>query len=131
MRTRQQDSSIGATIVRPLLWGALAGVLVCVVLLALMAAVLSTGGVPKTAATTLAIAAAVVGAAVGGFLAARLRGKNGWLFGALCGFILFLLTMAVGFSLLQQIRGGTALLKMVLMSVAGAVGGMFGVNRRR
>ena len=131
MRSRQQDSSVVYKIVRPLLWGALAGVLSCLLLLLLMAAVLAVGDVPKTAVTPLAVSAAVVGAGVGGFVTARLRGENGLLFGALCGLLLFVLVMAVGFSLLQQIRGGYALLKLALMLAAGAIGGVLGVNRRR
>lgn len=131
MRTRQQESSVVYRVVRPLLWGTLVGVLSCLLLLLLMAAVLSTGDISKAAVTPLAVSAATAGAAVGGFLTARLRGENGLLFGAACGFILFLLVMLAGFIMLHQLRGGYALLKLGLMLAAGAVGGIVGVNRRR
>lgn len=131
MRSRQQDSNAVYRIVRPLLWGTLSGIVTCLLVLLLMAAVLAAGDIPKAAVTPLAVAAAVIGSAVGGFVTARLRGENGLLFGAACGLALFVLVMAVGFTLLHQIRGGYVLLKLVLMLIAGAVGGILGVNRRR
>lgn len=131
MRAKQNDPSTAYRWVRPLLWGALAGVAVCLLLLLLMAAVLAAGDIPKPAVTPLAVSAAVAGAAVGGFVSARLRGENGLVCGALCGLILFLAVMAAGFSLLRQVRGGYALLKLALMLAAGAAGGVIGVGRRR
>lgn len=131
MRSKQNDSSTVYRWVRPLLWGALTGAVVCLLLLLLMAAVLAAGDVPKPAVTPLAVSAAVVGAAAGGFVSARLRGENGLICGALCGLILFLAVMVAGYSLLRQIRGGYALLKLALMLAAGAVGGVIGVGRRR
>ena len=131
MRSRQQDSSAVYRIVRPLLWGMLIGMISCLLLLLLMAAVLAAGDIPKTAITPLAVSAAVVGAVIGGFLTARLRGENGLLFGAVCGVLLYIVVMIVGFSIMHELRGGYALLKLSLMLLAGAVGGVLGVNGRR
>ncbi len=131
MRSRQQESSAIYRVVRPLLWGVLVGVVSCLLVLLLMAAVLAAGDIARSAITPLAVSAAVFAALVGGFLTARLRGENGWLFGAACGLILYVLVMLTGLVMTHQLKGGYAFLKLALMVLAGAVGGVLGVNRRR
>ncbi|MBQ2779989.1 MAG: TIGR04086 family membrane protein [Clostridia bacterium] len=131
MRSRQQESSATYRVLRPLLWGVLVGVVSCLLVLLMMAAVLAAGDIARSAITPLAVAAAVFAALVGGFLTARLRGEKGWLFGAACGLILYVLVMLTGLIMTQQLKGGYAFLKLVLMVLAGAVGGVLGVNRRR
>ena len=131
MRATQQDSSIVYRIARPLLWGVLAGAVACLLILLLMAAVIAAGEISKAAVTPMAVTAAVLGAAVSGFLTARLRGQKGLLFGALAACILCLIVTLVGVSLLQRFQTGYTLIKLLLMLSAGAVGGVLGVNRRR
>ena len=88
-------------------------------------------GIPQAAVTPMAVAAAAIGAFVGGFVAARIAKTRGILFGALCGLILYLLVMASGFAVLRDIRGTYAVVKLALMVVSAAVGGILGVNFRR
>lgn len=114
-----------------MLIGVAAGAVGCLVLLLVFAAILAAQDIPQAAVTPMAVAAAAIGAFVGGFVAARIAKTRGILFGALCGLILYLLVMASGFAVLRDIRGTYAVVKLALMVVSAAVGGILGVNFRR
>lgn len=117
--------------VRPLAVGMAVGLLVCLVLLAVFAAVMASGLLPSRAATPFALAAATLGSLFGGFAAARVARAHGLLLGAVCGLLLFLLITAVGFIAFPEASPTLLPLKAVLTVVAGALGGVWGVNVKR
>lgn len=129
MKSHKEETAVLQKWVRPMLFGAVAGALTCLAVLLLLAALLAARDVPQTAVTPMAVAAAAIGAFVGGFVAAKIAGEKGWLFGAACGLLLFLLILvAGGLSMLRDIRGSMLLTKLGVMLAAAAVGGMAGVN---
>ena len=131
MNTRDRSQSFFGRFIRPLLIGVAVGILVCTLLLLLMAAVIQRVDVPRGAALPLAVVAAAVGAFAGGLTAALISRQRGLLLGAISGLVLFLLVLLAGLARYAAVDGPTALLKAVVLVVAGAVGGVLGVNRRR
>lgn len=131
MKARSGKESVWEKIVRPLTVGTAVGVAACVVALLLMAGLMAAGTFPSRAVTLLALAAAGLGALVGGFVAARISRERGLLFGAGSGLFLFLLTLAAGLFLSPAGEMGLWLVKLAVTVVAGAVGGLLAVNTRR
>lgn len=114
--------------VRPALIGVIVGGLCCLLVLLMMAALLSAQDIPQVAVVPLAALATAAGALVGGFAAAKVSGKNGWLIGGVTALLLFLLTMVSGFGLFGQLNGGFILIKLAIMLACGMVGGIIAVN---
>ena len=131
MKYRQEESSLLSKWVRPLLIGLVTGSLGCISVLVLCAAVMAMQDIPQMAVTPLAVVAAAVGSVIGGFTCARITRSRGMLGGAACGVLLYFLIMIMGFSVLQDIRGWYALVKLLVMILGGAIGGVLGVNKRR
>ena len=129
--THKEETPFWGRMEKPVLIGVAVGAVGCLVLLLVFAAILAAQDIPQAAVTPMAVAAAAIGAFVGGFVAARIAKTRGILFGALCGLILYLLVMASGFAVLRDIRGTYAVVKLALMVVSAAVGGILGVNFRR
>lgn len=129
MKPRNEDALMVKQWIRPLGFGVVAGAIGCLLMLLLMAALLLAQDVPQTAVSPLALVAVATGAFVGGFTSARLAGQNGWLMGLLCGLMLFVLLLLVGgFALLDDPSGSQFLLKLAIVLVTAAVGGIVAVN---
>lgn len=127
MGTRKEVST-ATKILRPLWMGIGIGVIVCVVILLIAAAIMTTGMVPTAAVTPVALAAAAIGAFASGFVAAKVSRERGLLYGAGVGLLLFLFITVVGVVILHELRGTMMLLKAGLTIGFGALGGVLGVN---
>ena len=127
MGTRK-EVSVATKILRPLWLRVSVGVIVCVILLLIAAAVMATGMLPASAVTPVALATVTIGAFAGGFAAARVSRERGLLYGAGVGLLLFLLVTIVGMMTSQELRGTVMLLKAALTICFGALGGVLGVN---
>ncbi len=130
MGTRKEVST-ATKILRPIGVGIGVGVIVCAVILLIAAAIMTTGILPAAAVTPVALAAAAIGAFVGGFAAARSSHERGLLYGAGVGLLLFLLVTVVGMVTSQELRGTMMLLKAALTIGFGALGGVLGVNVKK
>lgn len=130
MKTPNRTHSRAGEIARPLAIGMLVGAIVSTVLLLIASVVMASYTLPSVATTPLALAAGGIGAVAGGFLTARSAGARGLLLGALCGFLLFLLTAIAGLGIWQELHGVETFIKFVVMTVGGAVGGLLGRRRR-
>lgn len=130
MSTRKEVST-ATKILRPLGVGIGIGVIMCAVILLIAAAIMTTGILPASAVTPVALAAAAIGAFVGGLAAAKLSRERGLLYGAGVGLSLFLLATIVGVAASQELRGTMMLLKAALMIGGGALGGVLGVNLKK
>ncbi len=131
MRSRKEEPVWLAGWARPLGIGAAVGVVACFLSLLLMAALLLTQDTPQNFVSPLALVALVTGCFAGGVTAARCTGQNGWLMGLLCGAALFLLLLlAGGFAPLRN-TATHPLLKLAVMLVSAAVGGIVGINLKR
>ena len=129
MGTRRE--SMAARLLRPLAWGVGIGTVVGTVLLLIAAAIMTTGALPVSVTTPIAMAVLAIMAFVGGFTAAVISRERGLLYGAAVGLLLFLLITVIGLAVLQELHGGTMLIKAALAIGLGALGGVLGVNAKR
>ena len=106
------------------------GLLVTAALLLLFSFVLSRWELPFSLLNPLVTAALVLGGGSAGFSVARMLRENGLLLGGLCGAVLFLL-LAMASAWSQSAFGMPALIKLVICTVSGAIGGVLGVNLRK
>ena len=116
---------------RAVLTGTAAGSALTFVLVLLAAwLVVKMQTVPYGAIVPVVLAAELMGAALGGWLCGRISRRYGLALGALCGFCMLVVFLLSGMS-----AGGTisavTLLRLSIAVTAGAIGGVFGVNRRR
>ncbi len=130
MRAQENNPSFFRQWLRPLLMGTAVGIIACVAVLMLMAALVQTVDVPRAAVVPLAITAGAVGAFAAGLTAALVSRRRGMVLGALCGLTLFLLVLLAGFARYTGVSGGMSLLKAAVLTVAGALGGVLGVNKK-
>ncbi len=131
MKTHDRSQTFFGCWVRPLLIGTAVGIVTCTLLLVIMAAVIQRVDIPRGMTQPLAISAAAVGSLTAGLTAAMLAGRRGLLLGAVTGLVLFLLVLLAGIARYTAVDGATSLLKLAVLTGAGAVGGVLGVNRRR
>ena len=102
------------------------GLLVTMVLLLLFSFLFCRQDLPLTLLNPLAAFSLLIGAFAAGYWASRSIGQRGMLTGASCGAALF-------FVLLIQTKAQvdlTALIKLAISLLSGAIGGVTGVNRR-
>lgn len=112
-------------------WGFLAGAIVCTAFLFLFAFVfVKIKSVPFSMVNVLAVICASLGAFVAGYIAVRVHKKNGLLYGAVSGFVLFLALTIVGFVVSRDKFTSLTLVKFAVLTLVGAIGGVLGVNKR-
>ena len=131
MSGRNGSPSVFERWVRPVLIGVAVGVIVCILLLLMMAAVVQTVDVPRRATMPLAVIAAAAGAFAAGLTASAVTGRRGLPVGAVCGLTMFLLILIAGFVRYSGVSGGYALIKLAALLVSGSVGGLLGMGLRR
>ncbi|MGI6265381.1 MAG: TIGR04086 family membrane protein [Acutalibacteraceae bacterium] len=131
MKESKDNADKTARIIRALGIGTVAGTLVCLAGLLIMAAVLTARDMPQSVVTPLAVIAAAFGALVGGFIAARVARGRGLLMGALTGALLYLLILLAGTIWFRDALGVGLLVKLAVLVVCGGVGGILGVNLRK
>ncbi len=117
-------------ILRPLLFGLCVGVVCCTLLLLAAACLLKSVDVPPGATAPIAVAAAAVSAFAGGWTTARTAHSRGLLMGGACGLLLFLIILLCGLCR-GGVDSGYAAIKLAVLTLSGAIGGVLGVNQKR
>ena len=118
----------------PLAWGMGGGLLTTLAGVVIAALVLTKRDVPASAAAPIATGCLSLGAAVAGFVAARLRGAQGLVAGALTGGALWLVTALVALFVSGPAFTLATPVRLALSVTLGGVAGVLGVNlaaRRR
>ena len=116
------------TLVKPLLFGAIFGLVIIILVLMLLALIMSFGVLPISAAPALSSVSVAIGAFFAGFIAAKKFGKNGILIGALCGAVLFALFTIIGLAAFATAPSASTLIRLIVFVTAAAVGGIIGVG---
>lgn len=128
MRTHNEESTIFASFIRPILIGVLVGALGFVLCLFVLAALGSGMNIPPALVIPLAIVAVAAAAFIGGFVSGKIARRNGWLVGSLSAFILFGISTLAGYSLFANASSGFLCTKAMIMLACGLVGGVIAVN---
>ena len=115
---------------RPAAVGVVCGAVICAVILALMALVVSVRTVPQSALDPVAVFALSVGAFASGFTCARIIRKNGLWCGFFTGVVFALVALLCGLAVPGNTWGLGALIKVAIMLLSSMLGGVLGVNTR-
>ncbi|MGN1457599.1 MAG: TIGR04086 family membrane protein [Acutalibacteraceae bacterium] len=112
--------------------GTVVGLVICMLILLVITFMLvKIQKFPETAVVPVAIFTACIGAFVGGYFSARVKKSNGLLMGAVCALVMFVVLLLVGIAFAGDIFGVVSLLRMGVMIISGAIGGVLGVNKHR
>lgn len=116
--------------IRRILISVLAAVAVMLVLAVLFALAMSFVTVPAMALNAVSIVLLALTGFISGYFASKAIRKNGLQIGLICGGILSFLLFVLSTSLSNDF-GWLCLSKMLVLIVAGAIGGVLGVNGKR
>ena len=101
------------------------------ILIFLMAAALTVGDVPAMLISPITVIFLAFGGFCGGFSSAKLCGEKGIFCGILSGTLFFVVAWIFGAVFENSGFGTAAIIKFVMIAVAGALGGIVGVNYGR
>lgn len=125
------ESSNYKNSLKSIIWGLLAGAAVCTIFLFLFAFIfVKIKSVPFSMVNTLAIICASLGGFSAGYITVRIHKKNGLLYGAAAGFALFSIITVVGFMVSRDKFTYLTLIRLLALTLMGAVGGVLAVNKR-
>ncbi|HIZ55550.1 MAG TPA: TIGR04086 family membrane protein [Firmicutes bacterium] len=116
---------------KPILAGMIVGIVITAVFLMLSALVMTSRDIPVSATSVMALGSGLAGALCGGYVSARLTGEKGLFFGALCGGILCVILLISSTVLMKGLPGTRFAVNAVALVVAGAIGGILGVNQKK
>lgn len=108
--------------------GAGIGMLSSAILIFMLAAALSIGDIPAMLFSPLTVIILALGGFAGGFASSKISGEKGIFCGAASGTVYFLLVWLFGAFFEYSGFGTAALIKSVMIIIAGALGGIIGVN---
>lgn len=118
------------SMLKPCLLGMGVSAAACAALLLLLAGLMTWCDIPPRFIDPLTIAAAAAATFVGGYICARGLRENGLFAGMGCGAVLFALLFLCSLPVTGTSFSPILPIKLLSMLLAGAAGGVFGVNRR-
>lgn len=91
---------------------------------------LISGTIPHSALRYIIVGVSSLSVFAGGYITARVTKSSGLLWGALCGFIFFLISTIPGMVKTADTLSLLTLLKIVAFIISGALGGIKAVNKK-
>ena len=131
VHSNQKEKTVFNKTMRSLLIGTASGVVSCIVLLFSFASVMVLRDIPQTIVAVFSVVAVALGSLIGAFVAAKMMKQNGMLIGICCGLILYGIIILANLSIGSVSMGMPALLKLALIAIASAIGGVMGVNSKK
>ncbi|QEY34075.1 TIGR04086 family membrane protein [Caproiciproducens galactitolivorans] len=117
--------------IKAIVIGSVTGALLSAILLGLAAlGFVSAGNFSHNVISPMMIALSVLAAFAAGFLTAKVSRKRGLAYGALSGLLLFILYLIAGLVASNEPVSFTAGMRMIVMILSGAIGGLLGVNKK-
>lgn len=117
--------------IRAIVIGSVAGALLSAILLGLSAlGFVSAGNFSQNVISPMMLALSVLGALTAGFVTAKVSHKRGLAYGAVSGLLLFILYLVAGLIASKEPVSVTAAMRMIVMILSGAIGGLLGVNKK-
>ncbi len=114
--------------IRPLIVGTVTAVIVTVSIILISALFFVIRDMPKASAMPIALVASGLGAFVGAVAAAKTMREQGIIIGGLTGFAMFAITLIVSLFASEGPLTAFTLIKFIVMTLSGALGGILGVN---
>lgn len=128
-RENSENAVLG--ILRPIIFGSVAGAFICAVLLAICAwAFVASKHLPQSILQIMVLVIVSISAFFSGFIAAKISHERGFFFGALAGLILYLLFFVCGLIVSNDSITIAALTRLLIMVIIGSIGGIIGVNKK-
>lgn len=124
----RQRQSLWTNIVLSVLFSAFAGAIIAVAFIAVFSLFVFFFMDSLQYISFFSTTALVVGASAAGFICGKRRRRNGLKEGILCGAVIYLLILIGGVILCST---AVSFKKLILLAVAGAIGGVMGVNSKR
>lgn len=128
---KQPDMNGAKRFIRPVVYGLLSGVAVCLALLLIMSVIMGMRDIPETAVSVFAVLTFAAGGFAAGYISASFARERGMLLGLCCGVCLFLIVLLAYLAVDGSPLGIQAVTKLVAVLCASAIGGITGVNKRR
>ena len=120
-----------STSLKAILFGTAVGATICAGFLFLFAFLfVMVKSIPQFLIQVFAILCAAIGAFVSGYIAARIYRFRGLVYGAISGLFLFLLLTLVAFVVSRDRFTYLTLIRLLVMTLAGACGGVLSVNQK-
>lgn len=117
---------------RAIVIGASAGaILLCLLFMLLSGILVAAKTLPQNLLSPLVLFACGLSSFFAGYVCIRIARMRGMLYGILSGLLLFAVVFAVGIIAINEPISFEALVKGLLMSLCGAIGGIIGVNKRK
>ena len=107
------------------------GMLSSAVLIFMLAAILTIGDIPAVMISPATVFIIAFGGFFGGFSSAKISGEKGIFCGLISGIIFFLVAWIMGALFKNSGFGSAAIIKALMLIIAGSFGGIFGVNYKR
>lgn len=118
-------------VLRPIIFGSVSGALICAILLAVCAlGFVSSKHLPQGMIQWLVLAILGVSAFFSGYIASKISRERGLIFGTLAALVLFLLFFLCGLIVANESLTISVLLRLIIMMIIGAIGGIAGVNKK-
>lgn len=128
---KQPTLSSAKRYLRPIAYGILAGAISCMLFLLALAAFMGMRDVPQSLVSLFSILAFVLGGFISGFVSASLAREKGLLLGLVCALGLFIILLLVNLMFDGGGIGMQAVVKLIAVMLAAAIGGILGVNRKK
>lgn len=128
--SKAEPSGVGRYL-KPIGFSVLVGAVVCTLALLLCSFIFTIRDIPQSLVSPISTVCAAAGAFAAGLCCAKLIRERGLAFGLICGVFLFLLTLFCGWLIVGGEIGILALIKLVVILIAAAIGGVAGVNGKR
>ncbi len=123
--SRFRESACWCTLI-----AAACGVLVIILFLSGFSLLMTQVDAPDGLVSCMASIALCAGSFTAGFVGARRRRKRGIWTGICCGFLIYLVVFFFGLLLLRSFSGAGTFMKLILILLCSAIGGVCGVNTR-
>lgn len=122
-------------VLRAVILGTVIGAVICTVLLgAFSLAFVSAGNIPQSFLPPFIIVISVLSAFFAGLTTAKLAKRRGLIYGTSAGILLFLLFWVAGLVSAQALpnaaTGAESGARLLMMALAGALGGLLAVNKK-
>ncbi len=129
---KSQNSGAIKKTVKAVAFGTVIGILICMLMLLIISFVfVKMQSIPEAAVVPSAIFTACAGAFAGGYFSARIKKSTGMISGVLSALTMFIVLLLTGTAYSGDGFGIISILRMVVMLISGAIGGILGVNKRK